>query len=159
MSTRGFIGVVAGEQTVFAYNHSDSYPSWLGVRMVEQAREIAKDIDGYVAKVAALRLVDEHADFTPEDREKYGEHWQNVSSGTDWYSLLRSLQGDMVGYLDAGVMPSAGVATPQDLDHEWGYLIDLNDKTLKVSHWRGGDLATWPLDALPDEAEISALER
>ena len=34
MSTRGFISIKHDNKIIGTYNHSDSYPTWLGVRMV-----------------------------------------------------------------------------------------------------------------------------
>ena len=46
MSTRGLVGIKLGDNRVlFVYNHSDSYPSWLGKRIYEQVRKIKTEQD------------------------------------------------------------------------------------------------------------------
>lgn len=135
MGTRGMVAVKAGRRELIAYNHSDSYPECLGsdvaayVNTLRGPHRITEEKD----KVAAALLVDESAEPTPEQAVRFARFWQNVSTGRDWYSLLRDLQGNIGGYLNAGVWPNhGGRAWPRDsLFCEYGYYVDLNHKVLE----------------------------
>lgn len=135
MGTRGMVAVKAGRRELIAYNHFDSYPEGLGAKVAAYVRSLGTPelIAEEKAKVAAALLVDESAEPTPEQAERFAQFRQNVSTGRDWYSLLRDLQGDIGGYLDAGVWPNnGGRAWPRDsLFCEYGYYVDLNHKVLE----------------------------
>ena len=48
MGTRGIVGFVSGGQEKLTYNHSDSYPSGLGVAVLEWAKsKITTTKDGF----------------------------------------------------------------------------------------------------------------
>lgn len=56
MSTRGAIAIARGDGWVGVYNHSDSYPTWLGPRIWRYLQE-----DGYVAfEEAVIRGMNIH---------------------------------------------------------------------------------------------------
>jgi hypothetical protein len=133
MGTRGFVALRDEQRTVAAYNHYDSYPSFLGVRVVEFVR--TTDLEDARAKFKAVMLVDENAAATPEQLEKLPTI---DGRDGDWYGVLRDLQGDLQGYLDAGVMPVWDLDKPDaaltatDSWLEWGYVVDLHAEKLEV---------------------------
>ena len=135
MGTRGFISIKADNKITGTYNHYDSYPSYLGVLMVEFIQR--PDFDKLSSKAPSLRGVDEDDNPTPEQMAdlKARGFWQNVSTGTDWYSALRNAQGDLAAYIDAGYIPSFdvdGVLESSDVFIEYGYVIDLDKRELRV---------------------------
>ena len=133
MGTRGMIGIQAGGRVVGTYNHYDSYPSWLGATMAREGIALAGDRERVAEQVAALRLVDEAEQPTPEERAVFtGSHDENVSTGADWYAVLRGLQGSIKAYLDAGVMPDGLAFASDSLFCEWAYIVDLDAGTLEV---------------------------
>lgn len=114
MSTRGAIGFRLNGVDHITYNHSDSYPSWLGKNILgflaarktrepkaagtafwkDQLRaEVAKLIpvgDKKPTK-AQIKKLAKFANLTVGEREK-----------VDWYCLLRNAQGDLEKMLEAG---------------------------------------------------------
>jgi hypothetical protein len=156
MSTRGHIAWKIKGETVYSYNHSDSYPSWLG----EQVLAAARTIPDLPAKLSALRLLDEGEDASPDDIAEFGPRTgQNVSRNVDNYAIFRSLQGDLPAMIEAGV--ACTIDAPHD-DEEWGYLLDFDADEFVVQEatWNGRSewevRARFPLADLP--ANLDGLE-
>lgn len=166
MSTRGFVGIQSEGNTIATYVHSDAYPTWLGVRMVEFIKRT--DLSTLADRVARAQQVDEGDRPTPEQLADLKERgfWEDVSSGDDWYAALRNAQGDLDRYLDAGyitgVFDPEGTIAGEDTWLEWGYIVDLD----------GGELVIYEINykaparrltvkigalALMDETSIGAL--
>lgn len=157
MSTRGFIGLVHNGQTTITYNHSDSYPTWLGCKVAKFIQ--GADLERIAALLPGLVQVDEIDKPSPEQLAdlKARGFWQDVSTGDDWYAALRSAQGDILAYLEAGYIPSMSpeVIQKSDIFIEWGYLIDLDERVLRIySGAKEGepmhDLGATGLDLLGD---------
>lgn len=68
MSTRGFISFVIDGQEKTTYNHSDSYPDWLGVRVLAALKGECVTPDA----VRALRVVTEDTPPAAADIERLG---------------------------------------------------------------------------------------
>lgn len=139
MSTRGFISIKHDGKIIGTYNHSDSYPTWLGVRMVEFIQQ--NDLDAIAAKLDTVVLVDEDESPTAEQLADLKERgfWANVSTGSDWYSALRNAQGNLAAYIEAGYIPSFDVQhflDKGDCFIEYGYVVDLNERMLVVLEYR-----------------------
>lgn len=184
MSTRGFIGFVIDGTEKIAYNHSDSYPSYLGARVLKDVRELARDLDALKAAARNLKLVDE--DTAPSDSEvlllaKHANLGVGSGDPADWYVLLRELQGELAETLDVGYMIDYASFALSSLHCEWGYLVDLDAETFEVytgfqtepptqGRWAGLPkeedvdsqfryfavelVAKWSLDELPEEDEF-----
>lgn len=151
MSTRGFVAWKIDGKITYTYNHSDSYPSWLGNRVVEFLRDY--DVAQLRENLGGLRLVDEQADALPDDVAKYAHLARSVSTGIDNYALFRELQGDLAAMISVGI--ACTISEPSG-DGEYGYTIDLDAGVLEIGESVGRDqwkvIATYPLDALPVEA-------
>ena len=72
MSTRGFIGFVAGAKTSIAYNHSDSYPDYLGHQMLNPCLIVAGILD--VRDARRRRAIRARASVAPSRRTPISEH-------------------------------------------------------------------------------------
>lgn len=179
MSTRGFVGWVIDEKVVITYNHSDSYPSYLGKHVLEFLRSgVAPTLR---EKLKQVRLVDDDvAGPTPAEREQYKQFFQQVSGGDDWYAVLRDLQGDLRLILEAGITPVVGEEWAYNsLFCEWGYLVDLDENVFEVykgmqtrlpilGRWAGipsddgyfpvSRARSWHLDELPDDDTFDRLK-
>ena len=135
MSTRGFIGLVAEGVTRAVYNHSDSYPSWLGVRMVQFVHDAnLAELAPKVAQLVPVKEDDKPSPTQLADLKARG-FWQDVSTGDDWYAALRAAQGSLYGYLEAGYFPEFNaqrVISGGDAFIEWGYLVNLDTEQLEV---------------------------
>lgn len=129
MGTRGFITFVADGQEKTAYNHWDSYPEGLGIKVLEFLREAVKDPEALGQAIRGLRVVDGDTKPTAEDIEQLAEFADTgVSSGRidEWYVLLRETQGSPAAILRAGVIEDSSDFPLDSLFAEWGYVIDLD---------------------------------
>lgn len=145
MGTRGLIGFVVDGVEKLTYSHWGSSPESNGLVMLRFARSILTDGDAFgrtvvvkpdvLEKVRQLQLVDQDDRPTNEQQERLVEHADfTVSTGQpdEWYALLRNLQGDPQGYLDAGFMiDSAGFAA-DSLFNEGSYLIDFDENVYEA---------------------------
>lgn len=134
MSTRGFLGIKHDGTTIVTYNHSDSYPTWLGVRVAKFIQDA--DLADVARKFHDLTQVDPADKPTPEQLAdlKARGFWSQVSTGDDWYSALRNAQSDLGAYLDAGYIPALNNSVLDTVDPylEWGYLVDLDENVLVI---------------------------
>lgn len=176
MGTRGFFGFAVNSDVKITYNHSDSYPDWLGCRVLDWAREA--DLDAARTAAANLRVVDDGTPVTDDDIAALAPYTDlgvgRRGDRPDWYQLLRKTQGDPAAVLAAGVIKDAGDFPADSLFCEWGYLVDFDVRQLEVyvgfqksPHRRGrfaeaplseptngyhpvARIGMWPLDELPD---------
>lgn len=136
MGTRGLVGIKVDGKYSGYYNHFDSYPEGLGHGMVEFVKKLNKDnIPEMIEKCSNLIVVNSQDDPSQEEIDRYGQFSDaKVSTGCDWYSLLRNIQG--ADYLDAILRGK--------LDHvfddinfiknslfcEYAYILNLDELTL-----------------------------
>lgn len=135
MGTRGFIGFVADEREAIAYNQFDSYPSGVGVTVLEWLRFAAQDVAKLREAVKALRVVSDDDTPTTGDVERLaGFADLNVSTQDprEWYVLLRETQGNPGAMLQAGVVLDASDFPFDSLFCEWGYLVDTDAAAFEV---------------------------
>lgn len=143
MSTRGLWGIRKNGIDKLTYNHSDSYPEWLGRKIVEFISHTSlPDLNSLYDK---LVLVDEDKDRpTPEQKricKKLGLYDKMVSTGSDdeWYCLLRNTQMNFDFYRqlaeDSEVkeFPFIDDASfiKDSLFCEYAYIIDLDNGKLE----------------------------
>ncbi len=131
MGTRGFIGFVIDNEVKITYNHFDSYPGGLGVATLAAVRELAKDPIALTEAARALKLVNEEDIPTAEDIARLRQyHNDQVSTGsvTEWYSLMRNIQGEIAEYLKAGFMIDNHGFALDSLFCEWGYLVNIDSR-------------------------------
>lgn len=121
MGTRGFVGTAVGGKLHLSYIQYDSYPSGVGARTVDFARQIWRD-----AKWSESRAQAENMLFLAEDAK--------IGGGPDEaYHAHRQQQGDIGAMFASGVMVLAHETWPHDsLFCEWGYLINFDQMTLEV---------------------------
>ncbi len=123
------MGVVIDGEVKAAYNHSDSYPDWLGIDVLDALRN--RSITQMRRQAKKIRFVTGAP--TPEDMEALKAYSdKGVSTGEDWYSTLRNLQGDLLGTLEAGIMEDYASFALDSLFCEWGYLVNLDDGALEI---------------------------
>lgn len=145
MSTRGFIGLVIDGQEKITYNHSDSYPDWLGVRTLADVRDLMLLDEDLLKQLARDLEVVEDEDATPtrEHLQKFGHFADpNVGGSNDkpadghtvqnYYQLLRNLQGHFADTLQLGLMTDGSSFPIDSLFCEWGYLVDFDARTFEV---------------------------
>lgn len=133
MGTRGALTFVVDGVEKTGYNHFDSYPSGLGKNVLEWLRHPAWDIDVARGAVRKLRMVSEDDEPTAAERAQYAVHADpGVSTGRDWYSLLRETQGNPRAILGAGVMIDSKSFPLDSLFCEWVYVVDLDNETFEI---------------------------
>jgi len=135
MGTRGAYGFRLNQKDYITYNHFDSYPSGLGNEILKAARKIARDIPGAKEKVARLKLVTDKNPPTTEEIKKLAKYTDiTVSSKlpSEWYVLLRNIQGQIEEHLESGYMIDSAGFLSDSLFCEWAYIINLDDETLEV---------------------------
>jgi hypothetical protein len=135
MSTRGTLGFRLNGQDKVTYNHSDSYPSWLGVRVLSFVRNTTEAEMTAIAD--KITLVDDCTPPTPEQIQICVDAGMcNLTvanqSETDWYCLMRNAQGDLNTYKTIPFMIDSANFLEDSLFCEWAYIINLDEKTLEI---------------------------
>lgn len=142
MSTRGLYGIRKDGIDKCTYNHSDSYPSWLGRKVLEFcANNTIENLEKFFNKI---ELVDESSKPTEEQIKKcveagYYNGVVSTKSVDDWYCLLRNLQGNFDEYQDLIDNDEAKTIFMTDcisfikdsLFCEYAYIINLDDEVLE----------------------------
>lgn len=148
MSTRGLWGIRKNGADKLTYNHCDSYPSWLGVKIVLFISDLTEtDLNKLFD---SLELVEEDSKPTKEQKvlcKKFGLYNNIVGtrSDDDWYCLLREAQGNFSLYeAIAKESDSKKCRMPfinsndfikDSLFCEWAYIINLDTGNLEI--WKG----------------------
>ena len=131
MSTRGLWGFKFHDEKKLTYNHSDSYPSGLGLKLKHQLSNYT--IDRMKGRFDKIALVQPDAKPLPEIIEKLILYKYYVPSKfrkdelSEWYFLLRAWQGSMKPYLQYA-MPIMVDGLPYIESTEYIYVIDLDDE-------------------------------
>ena len=135
MGTRGAIGFRINETDKVTYNHWDSYPTGMGVNVAEAIRKFNDEkLAGAAARIV---LVEEDSTPTAEQMERYRAfHNGNVSTGkpTEWYALLREVQGELVPFVDGTIdhMINHHGFLGDSLFCEWAYVLNCDTHTLEI---------------------------
>ena len=140
MSTRGCFGVRIDGKDFLTYNHSDSYPEWLGIQIVESLREM--DVREMQVLAKKLQLVEAENHPTLQEYSRVcialGKKFEEEESielpepGSDWYTILHDFQGDLNGILELGVMMDYVGFLNDSLFCEWAYIVNLDECVLEV---------------------------
>jgi hypothetical protein len=132
MSTRGALVFVLKDEEKVIYSHSDSYPEGLGADVLRWLHEALADEDALYAQVAALAPVPDREPTEAEREQHRATTDRNVSTGRDWYALLRDTQGDPAAILACGLYEDAGDFPTDSLFCEWAYVVDLDARRFEV---------------------------
>ena len=140
MGTRGFVGFCAEGNETIVYNQFDSYPSGIGLDVLEFARtvntwEVSDPWE--VVKNQAARLIHVSDDVPPTEEDVITlAPWTNLNVSTrstdDWYCLTRETHGNPGAILACGYADHAPEWPYDSLFCEWGYLLDLDFYKLEV---------------------------
>jgi len=143
MGTRGLVGFYKDGITKATYNHWDSYPSGVGVDILEEVRNL--NVEKMKKVFDKLILIKDNQSKPSKDMikkyEKFGDPsvdgpMTNTELKT-WYQLLRNLQGTLKPYIDGEVIHIIDYSDfiKDSLFCEWAYIINLDKETLEV--WEG----------------------
>jgi hypothetical protein len=134
MSTRGLYGFYKNGTNKLTYNHSDSYPSYLGQHVIDFIQSCSLSELNHIFDWIILAQEDDKP--TPEqikDCRKYADLDVSTKELTDWYCLLRNTQGELALYRDGLRYMIDNQSFIQDsLFCEWAYIINLDDKVLEI---------------------------
>lgn len=161
MGTRGLTGFKLDGRELLAYQQYDSYPDGVGVNVLGFARRIT-DLNAVKERVRSLKIVDESADPTPEERAALEDrYFERVSTGQDWYAVLRKTQGDPELILESGHIAAVDPATTRSTDDVWleySWLIDLDAEEFigYEGNLAGPVRIRRPLSNLPTDEELIA---
>lgn len=169
MGTRGLYGFYYKGRYYLVYNHWDSYPNGLGMKLVAELVDwfkAGKDIDGLKESLSKIKFVSDCGDGnspwikrgapTEEDIEAL-KPWTDltVSNQTDqeWYCLLRKTQGSLTKVLDCGYMLlREGYNCPKDWDDifiEWVYVVDLDNAEF-IAYEGSEEVCRSPIDKVSE---------
>lgn len=135
MSTRGLMGFRVNKKDFLSYNHSDSYPIYLGVEMAKFVQKILGNMAKYKELAKKLVLVDADTEPTPKQIKalsKYADTGVSTGKLTDWYCLLRNCQGDPMATLKSGYVRGAAENVAYSMDCEWVYIVNFDTGKLEV---------------------------
>jgi hypothetical protein len=134
MGTRGVMGFRFNGIDKLVYNHYDSYPAGLGNDLLKWLQHVQGDLPTVEAAVQGLTSIAGRAP-TAEDIERL-QPWTDLTVGEqrtqDWYCLLRLAQGDPGQVLKAGFFDPANDFILDSLFCEWGYIVNLDERTFEV---------------------------
>lgn len=138
MSTRGLYGFHKNGIDKLTYNHLDSYPDWLGKKIVEFCKCAGRD--GMNSLFDHIELVSEDAKPTPKQIEYCMEHDLGVDGG-DWGWTLCPNQGcpeNWLPFIDTGAAAkAAGTSRSVVLDHVKNKVKPQNKRFSYVRDWDG----------------------
>ena len=154
MGTRGLFGFYYKGNYYVVYNHLDSYPSGLGVNIVE---EIKKEIENgnfnnWITIIGKIKVVDDQIEPTNEDinnLKKFTNLFVSNSDTSDWYRLLRNCQGSLCNILESGYILNHVDKTGYPLFEEYGYIVNFDTNKLDFYIW-GQKTDSYNFDQLPD---------
>jgi hypothetical protein len=136
MGTRGSFGFRVNGEDKLMYNHSDSYPSGLGLDLLAFLKGI--NMATLKKKVAKLTAVDnDKARPTAAQKakcRKAGTVNLGVAeqSENDWYCLIRNAQGDLGKLLEVGFFDEGNTFVLDSIFCEWAYIVNLDTGKLEV---------------------------
>lgn len=146
MSTRGLLGFAHNGELKATYNHSDSYPAWLGVQVATFLAKHRDNMASVETQVDALVMVDDDEKPTKAQVAKLAQYTDTsvggvttivdgelvVDDSINWYQVLRDTQGEPEKALEAGFMIDGADFALDSLFCEWGYVIDLDQERLEI---------------------------
>ena len=144
MGTRGSIGVIYKKEYKGTYNHFDSYPSGLGIEVVDFCNMVTKENgwDTFKENFSKIEFINDKKPPTPEQIEMYKEYADlNVSNQSyeDWYCLLRNVQGaESFQEIYKGKLfhlSDGSNFIKNSLFCEYAYIINLDD--MKIEFYQG----------------------
>lgn len=159
MSTRGCYGFRINKSDKVTYNHSDSYPTYLGVNVLSFIHDTPESELRDIA--SRIEIVAEESIPSPELIKAYKNHADtgvSRQSLKDWYCLLRDTQGALAPYRNGlRHMIDSCDFLKDSLFCEWAYIINLDTQELEIYRGfnkrkyvrNGGRYAKYTVDERP----------
>ena len=137
MGTRGIYGFRKNNEDKLTYNHFDSYPDYLGVKIADFCR--TNNLNNLNDIYDSIIMIDMNKKPTPDQIENC-KRWTDLDvsdqTTSDWYCLLRKAQGDLTAYKRGlKYMSRDDDFIRHSLFCEYGYIINLDSNALEF--WKG----------------------
>jgi len=161
MTTKGFIVFVADAEDKNSYNHLDSGPHELGIRLLCWLRDQSRQPDRLRAAITRLRAVSDDDGPPPaiEEVTRLQAHSDPAlgNPAREWAALLGRTQGDPEAIL------ASGYILHEDDTFGWIYEINADEQTFSAWFDSGNrtwadhrNRLTWPWSALPEDEQFLA---
>ena len=158
MSTRGAWGIQTTNTIKAMYNHFDSYPEGLGVRVLRSLQVL--NFDNLKQKLLNLTWL-EGENTTDEELinryRKFSDNDVSTKSLNELYVLFRHLQDPIaLHFIASGEvqhLPDSADFLKDALFCEWAYIINFDDNTLDV-YDSCKKIKSFDLNALPSEKDF-----
>lgn len=142
MTTQGLTGFRYHEKDRLTYNHADSHPDTLGLKVLRELRDVedwntARDrIDGLIP-IPEQRKLDEHSSMAETELRRAFPELKYANKPRDFYELYQPLQGTLKPYLDGKLMfmPDASDFIHNSGFCEWAYVANLDSQKYEI--WKG----------------------
>ena len=142
MATRGLIGFRYDDVDKLIYNHADSYPDALGLKVLKDLHSV-EDWDAVRQRINSLhsipetRKLDENSSFAQTEVRRHYPDLKYKGTPENFYDLYQPLQGSMKPYLDGQLsfMPDASDFIWDSRHCAWAYIAHLDTKEFEV--WKG----------------------
>lgn len=139
MSTRGLIGFRCNDTDKLIYNHADSQPDTLGLKILRELRNVdnwnvALDRIESLVPIPEQRRMGEHTSMAEAEMRRAFPEQEYRASPQTVYDLYQPLQGTLKPYLDGKLMfmPDAADFIHNSLHCEWAYIADLDENTFEI---------------------------
>ena len=145
MSTRGALGFYKNGNTKATYNHSDSYPSYLGVHLLKELRGFSiEKLNDAFKNIIMVNEDDVPTDADIKQYSKYANEGVSTGKKTEWYVLLRASQGSLKPYISGEIqhMIDGADFLKDSLFCEWAYIVNLDTNKFEV--WKGFNTTRHP---------------
>jgi len=148
MSTRGLIGFRCNDTDKLIYNHYESQPDTLGLKVLRELRDVENwnvvlDRAESLIPIPEQRRLGEHTSMAEAEIRRAFPDLEYRGNPRDFYDLYQPLQGTLKPYLDGKLMflPDASDFIHNSLHCEWAYIANLDSEKFEI--WKG-------LQAKPD---------
>ena len=142
MSTRGTYGFRLNQADNFIYNHADSQPDILGLRLLRDLRDVGNwnvvlDRVESLVTIPEQRQLNEFTSMAEAEIRRAFPNLEYKGSLKNIYDLYQPLQGTLKPYLDGKLMfvPDASDFIHNSLFCEWGYIANLDTEKFEI--WKG----------------------
>jgi hypothetical protein len=142
MSTRGLLGFRYQDIDKLTYNHADSHPDTLGLKVLKELHavddwDVVRQRIGGLHSIPETRKLDEHSSMAETEIRRHFPELEYRGAPRDFYDLYRPLQGMLKPYLEGKLMfmPDASDFIYDSLFCEWAYIANLDSNELEV--WKG----------------------
>ena len=142
MTTQGLIGFRLNQADKLIYNHADSHPDTLGLKILRELRDVENwnvvlDRIEELVLIPEERLLGNHTSMAETEIRRAFPDREYKCVPKNVYDLYQPLQGTLQPYLDGKLMflPDASDFIHNSLHCEWAYIANLDSETFEI--WKG----------------------